>query len=95
MPFCVTTLAKPSLVFSASAGAAATSAGGLGPGVKSSSSMSKPSIPAGAPGLPLYASSCGIQRRRFSPTTISCIPSVHPAMTRPSDSVAGSDLRPG
>ena len=57
--------------------------------------MSKTSMPAGAPGLPLYASSSGIQKRRFSPTTMSCTPSVQPGMTRPSESVIGSALRPG
>ncbi len=52
-------------------------------------------MPAGAPGLPLYASSSGIQNRRFSPTTMSWMPSVQPGMTRPSVSVAGSGFRPG
>jgi hypothetical protein len=30
----------------------------------------------------LYARSCGTQQRRFSPTTISCTHSFHPAITR-------------
>ena len=51
--------------------------------------MSNTSIPRGAPALPSYASRCGIQKRVFSPSTISCTPSVQPGITSSRPNVAG------
>ena len=89
-----TLLASPSFIVWASGVGPAKFSGGFGPGVISNSSTSNTSIPAGAPGLPLYASSCGIQRRRFSPTTMSCMPSVQPGMTCDSERVIGAAFFP-
>ena len=64
------------------------------------SSTSKTSMPRGSR-RPPYASSSGIQKRRFSPTTINCTPSVQPRMTPFSGNVEGwprvtelSNIRP-
>ena len=46
-------------------------------------------MPDGGP-WPLYASSSGIQKRIFSPSTITCTPSVQPGITPFSGNVAGS-----
>ena len=64
-------------------GAAFTSsgtAGGFGASMISTSSTSKVKAPAGAPGGAdcHRRRGCGIQKRRFSPSTISFRPSVHP-----------------
>jgi hypothetical protein len=51
--------------------------------------MSNVSVPCGRPGRSLYASSFGIQKRRFSPTVISWTPSPQPLITRSMLKVAG------
>ena len=89
VPFLSTLEASPLAVFAASLGAAATSLGVSGVTI-SSSSMSNTSVPVGRPGRSLYASSLGIQKRRFSPVTISCTPSLQPLMTLSTGNVAGS-----
>lgn len=55
----------------------------------SRSSMSKTSIPCGRSGLPSYASFAGIQKRRFSPSTMSDSPSLQPWMTLSSGRTMG------
>ncbi len=96
----------PEAVFLALLGAAATSSGvlgGLGATVIPSSSTSNTSIPAGRP--PAGCIAVGERGRdpeaRFSPTIMSCSPSVHPLMTPPTGKRAGwprltelSNIRP-
>ena len=89
VPGLITLYARPLGVFFASDGGAFTSDGAVGGDVNEINSTSNTSIPRGSR-FPWYASASGIQSRRVSPATMSCTPSVHPAITRSSGNDAGA-----